>query len=94
MPTPKITIVGAALCGSLLGIVLARRRWEVDLYERGESELDRTAGLDRLAAQVASQLVKKEIYADAPSTAYSAPSPISPMERTTARSTTHSPATT
>jgi kynurenine 3-monooxygenase len=37
MPTPKITIVGAGLCGTLLGIFLARRGWEIDVYElRGD----------------------------------------------------------
>jgi kynurenine 3-monooxygenase len=37
MPTPKITIVGAGLGGSLLGIYLARRGWDVQLYElRGD----------------------------------------------------------
>ncbi len=37
MPTPKITIVGAGLCGSLLGIFLARRGWDVHLFElRGD----------------------------------------------------------
>jgi kynurenine 3-monooxygenase len=37
MPTPKITIVGAGLCGSLLGIFLARRGWEVQLFDlRGD----------------------------------------------------------
>jgi kynurenine 3-monooxygenase len=37
MPTPRILIVGAGLGGSLLGIFLARRGWEVDLYElRGD----------------------------------------------------------
>jgi kynurenine 3-monooxygenase len=37
MATPKITIVGAGLGGSLLSIFLARRGWEVDLYElRGD----------------------------------------------------------
>src|SRR6185295_16059660 len=34
MTTPKITLVGAGLGGSLLAIYLARRGWEVDLYER------------------------------------------------------------
>lgn len=34
MSTPRITIVGAGLGGSLLSIFLARRGWEVDLYER------------------------------------------------------------
>lgn len=34
MTTPKITIVGAGLGGTLLAIYLARRGWEVDLYER------------------------------------------------------------
>jgi len=33
MPVPRITIVGAGLGGTLLGIYLARRGWEVDLYE-------------------------------------------------------------
>ena len=33
MALPKITIVGAGLCGSLLGIFLARRGWEVHLFE-------------------------------------------------------------
>lgn len=37
MPIPRITIVGAGLCGSLLGIFLARRGWEVRLFElRGD----------------------------------------------------------
>src|ERR1700733_11092471 len=37
MSVPKITIVGAGLGGSLLGIYLARRGWEVELYElRGD----------------------------------------------------------
>ncbi len=34
MTTPKITIVGAGLGGTLLAIYLARRGWEVDLFER------------------------------------------------------------
>jgi kynurenine 3-monooxygenase len=35
--TPKITVIGAGLGGSLLGIYLARRGWEVHLYElRGD----------------------------------------------------------
>jgi kynurenine 3-monooxygenase len=37
MATPRITIVGAGLGGSLLGIYLARRGWDVQLYElRGD----------------------------------------------------------
>jgi kynurenine 3-monooxygenase len=37
MPTPKVTIIGAGLCGSLLGIYLARRGWEVHVFElRGD----------------------------------------------------------
>lgn len=37
MSVPRITIVGAGLGGSLLSIFLARRGWEVDLYElRGD----------------------------------------------------------
>jgi kynurenine 3-monooxygenase len=37
MPIPKITIVGAGLSGSLLGIYLARRGWDVELFElRGD----------------------------------------------------------
>lgn len=37
MAVPKITIVGAGLCGSLLGIFLARRGWDVQLFElRGD----------------------------------------------------------
>lgn len=37
MTAPRITIVGAGLCGSLLGIFLARRGWEVQLFElRGD----------------------------------------------------------
>lgn len=37
MAVPKITIVGAGLAGSLLGIYLARRGWEVQLFElRGD----------------------------------------------------------
>ncbi|HEX9944246.1 MAG TPA: NAD(P)/FAD-dependent oxidoreductase [Thermoanaerobaculia bacterium] len=34
MTVPKVTIVGAGLGGSLLGIYLARRGWEVHLHER------------------------------------------------------------
>jgi len=33
MAIPKVTIVGAGLGGTLLGIYLARRGWDVDLYE-------------------------------------------------------------
>src|SRR4028118_866018 len=37
MAVPKISIVGAGLCGSLLGIFLARRGWDVQLFElRGD----------------------------------------------------------
>ena len=37
MATPRITIVGAGLAGSLLGIYLARRGWEVQIFElRGD----------------------------------------------------------
>jgi kynurenine 3-monooxygenase len=37
VPNPRVTIVGAGLGGSLLSIFLARRGWEVDLYElRGD----------------------------------------------------------
>ena len=37
MAPPRITIIGAGLSGSLLGIYLARRGWPVELYElRGD----------------------------------------------------------
>src|SRR5262249_49406964 len=37
LATPRITIIGAGLGGSLLGIYLARRGWEIELYElRGD----------------------------------------------------------
>src|SRR5947209_17627208 len=51
MALPKITIVGAGLCGSLLGIFLARRGWEVHLFElrddlrRGPAEGGRSVKL-------------------------------------------------
>lgn len=37
MATPRVTIIGAGLGGSLLGIYLARRGWDIQLYElRGD----------------------------------------------------------
>jgi kynurenine 3-monooxygenase len=74
MSTPKITIVGAGLGGTLLGIFLARRGWEVDLYElrsdlrRGPAETGRSIkltlaerGLAALAELGLSEHVQKNI---------------------------------
>jgi kynurenine 3-monooxygenase len=74
MALPKITIVGAGLCGSLLGIFLARRGWEVHLFElrddlrRGPAESGRSVkltlaerGLAALAELGLAEEVKRNI---------------------------------
>ena len=33
-PSPHLTLVGAGLAGALLGLLLARRGWQVDIFER------------------------------------------------------------
>ncbi len=45
MTTRRLTIIGAGLAGALLGILLRRRGWDVDLYEkRGDPRLQGYAG--------------------------------------------------
>lgn len=44
-PAPHLTIIGAGLAGALLGILLRRRGWDVDLYEkRGDPRLQGYGG--------------------------------------------------
>lgn len=33
-PSPHLTLIGAGLAGALLGLMLARRGWQVDIFER------------------------------------------------------------
>jgi kynurenine 3-monooxygenase len=74
MAVPKVTIVGAGLCGSLLGISLARRGWQVEIFElrgdlrRGPAEAGRSIkltlaerGLAALAELGLAEQVKRNI---------------------------------
>jgi len=44
VPTPRVTVIGAGMSGSLLAIFLARRGFEVDVYERRGDLRCREAG--------------------------------------------------
>ena len=46
MPGPKAVIIGGSMSGLLCGLMLGRAGWDVDIYERVESELSgRGAGI-------------------------------------------------
>ena len=46
MPGPKAVIIGGSMSGLLCGLMLRRAGWDVDIYERVESELSgRGAGI-------------------------------------------------
>ena len=110
MPVPKITIVGAGLGGSLLAIYLARRKYEVHVFERRGDlrrepvEVGRSikltlaerglAALASSASRISSSRRSASPCAAAPSTRATAPWSTSPTARTTTRSSTPSPATT
>ena len=48
-PDKRLTIVGAGLAGALLATLLARRGWEVDVFERrGDPRLHAAGALEQV----------------------------------------------